>query len=70
MIMKCKRMSDITKSHIGDRVPVRYNGEVIGTAIIGEYEIMVCVDKYERELKNAMEKPGMSWFSFEIVGSK
>ena len=70
MIMKCKRMSDITNSDIGGRVPVKYNGETIGTAIIGKDEITLCVDKNEEEFKIAVYKPGLSGFSFEIVGSK
>lgn len=54
----------------GGEIPVRYNNEQVGIAMIMPNEILISVDKYETELKRAINSPGLSGFSLEIIGGK
>lgn len=66
--MKCKSMVEISQAKIGYQIPVKFNGKKIGIAMINRDEIIMVVDDHEVELKRAISQPGLSGFSFEIIG--
>lgn len=68
MTMKIKPIDNIIQSHCGDKIPIRYNNEAIGHATICDDCITMVVERNESEFKKAISMPGLSGFSFEIVG--
>lgn len=65
MIVRTKNLQGL----VGSKIPVKYNGKEIGTAIIGNSDITMIIDGNDAEFKKAFSKDALTGFSFEIAVS-
>jgi hypothetical protein len=63
MIIKAKLFKDMNKSVHGLELPLMFNNEIVGKTFISDTGVTMVIDKHEREIKEALSKPGLSGFS-------